>query len=204
MTNLNRAHSNLVGSAGHHGHGETLSMGAKITAIAASLDPLKTALVSLAGATSGIGAIAVPDFAAVETKTNDLLIRMGNLATNLGSGSGAGQIQRILDAFTGHGFVEKVRSAVTAYNNFSTELARIGGGDVNVALNALGNNLTGRAEATLGNTAARIDVHVNVSLDADNMSRVLYHYSGRDSSNAAGTAHGPAGAIMGSSFNPLH
>ena len=98
----------------------------------------------------------------------------------------------------------KVRSAVTAYNSFSDELARVGGGDVNVALRALGNNLVGRADETLGNTAARINVHVNVSLDADNMSRVLYHYSGRDSSNTSGTAHGPAGSIMGSSFNPLH
>lgn len=206
MTNLNRAHSNLVGSAGSHGHGATASMGTKITEIAGvnGLGGLQTALSSLAGATTGIAGIAVPDFAAVETKTNDLLTRMGTLATNLGSGSGAGQIERILNAFTGHGFVAKVRSAVTAYNSFSNELARVGGGNVDVALRALGNNLVGRADETLGNTAARINVHVNVSLDADNMSRVLYHYSGRDSSNASGTAHGPAGSIMGSSFNPLH
>ena len=206
MTNLNRAHSNLVGSAGSHGHGATASMGTKITEIAGvnGLGGLQTALRSLAGVTTGIASIAVPDFAAVETKTNDLLTRMGTLATNLGSGSGAGQIERILNAFTGHGFVAKVRSAVTAYNSFSDELARVGGGDVNVALRALGNNLVGRADETLGNTAARINVHVNVSLDADNMSRVLYHYSGRDSSNTSGTAHGPAGSIMGSSFNPLH
>lgn len=204
MTNLNRAHSNLVGSAGSHGHGATASMGTKITEIATSLGGLQTALGSLAGVTTGIAGIAVPDFAAVEIKTNDLLTRMGTLATNLGSGSGAGQIERILNAFTGHGFVAKVRSAVNAYNSFSDELARVGGGNVDVALRALGNNLVGRADETLGNTAARINVHVNVSLDADNMSRVLYHYSGRDSSNASGTAHGPAGSIMGSSFNPLH
>ena len=203
MENLNAAHANLVGSAGSHGHGATTGIGAKISAIAAALDTLRSSLTTFQTAVAAIMAVPSIDSAGVATHTNDLINNMGLLASSLSTGTSASSLQRILDTFTAHGFVEKVRSAVAAYNSFSTELTSLRGGDVNVALNALGSNLTGRAEATLGNTAARIDVHVNVSLDAGNMSRVLYHYSGRDSSNAAGTAHGPAGAIMGSSFNPL-
>ena len=52
----------------------------------------------------------------------------------------------------------------------------------------------------LAGTSARINVNVNVRLDAANLSKVLYAYSLEPSSNTTGTADGPPGSVKHSQF----
>ena len=204
MTNITKAHNKLVGSGGRGSSG----IGAKLGAIGRAFSEMITGMTTIKTELTNFGTQfpAVSgghslDFATVETATHDLLSEMDRLATRL-EDSDSGMIQRITETFTGRGFMAKVRTAVQSYNSFSRELSGLRGGDVNVSLRALNNSLVGRANQDLASTSARINVNVNVRMDAQNMSRVLYSYSHEDHSNGAGNSEGPPGSIRASVFNP--
>ena len=206
MTNITKAHNKLVGSGGRGSSG----IGAKLGAIGRAFSEMITGMTTIKTELTNFGTQfpAVSgghsfDFATVETVTHDLLSQMDGLATRLEEGSDSGMIQRITETFTGRGFMAKVRTAVQSYNSFSRELSGLRGGDVNVSLRALNNSLVGRANQDLASTSARINVNVNVRMDAQNMSRVLYSYSHEDHSNGAGNSEGPPGSIRANSFNNI-
>ena len=205
MTNITKAHNKLVGSGGRGSSGIGAKLGAIGTAFSGMITGMTTIKTELTNFGTQFPAVTSGhyfDFRTVEAVTHDLLNEMDGLATRL-AGSESGMIQRITETFTGRGFMAKVRTAVAAYNNFSRELAGLRGGDVNVSLRALNNNLVGRANQDLASTSARINVNVNVRMDAQNMSRVLYSYSHEDHSNGAGNSQGPPGSIQAGSFNPI-
>jgi hypothetical protein len=205
MTNITKAHNKLVGSGGRGSSGIGAKLGAIGTAFSCMITGMTTIKTELTNFETYFPTVASGhyfDFATVERVTHDLLSEMDGLATRL-AGSESGMIQRITETFTGRGFMAKVRTAVAAYNNFSRELAGLRGGDVNVSLRALNNNLVGRANQDLASTSARINVNVNVRMDAQNMSRVLYSYSHEDHSNGAGNSEGPPGSIRTGSFNNI-
>ena len=205
MTNITKAHNKLVGSGGRGSSGT----GDKLKAIGGALKDMLTGMTTIKTESTNF-ATSFPlvasghyfDFTRVEQVTHDLLSNMDRLAESL-AGSDSGMIQRITETFTGRGFMAKVRTAVAAYNNFSRELAGLHGGDVDVSLRALNNNLVGRANQDLASTSARINVNVNVRMDAQNMSRVLYSYSNEDHSNGPGNSDGPPGSIRRGSFNSI-
>lgn len=203
MTNITKAHNKLVGSGGRGSSG----IGAKLGAIGRAFSDMIGGMTTIKTELTNFGTQfpaggSTFDFATVERVTTDLLHKMDGLAERL-AGSDSGMIQRITETFTGRGFMAKVRTAVQSYNSFSRELSGLRGGDVNVSLRALNNSLVGRANQDLASTSARINVNVNVRMDAQNMSRVLYSYSHEDHSNGAGNSEGPPGSIRTSSFNNI-
>ena len=201
MTNITKAHNKLVGSGGRGSSG----IGAKLGAIGTAFSGMLTGMTTIKTELTNFGTQfpaggSTFDFATVERVTTDLLHKMDELAERL-AGSDSGMIQRITETFTGRGFMAKVRTAVQSYNSFSRELSGLRGGDVNVSLRALNNSLVGRANQDLASTSARINVNVNVRMDAANVSRVLYDYSHTEQSNVNGDAHGPTGAIRTNAYN---
>ena len=202
MTNITKAHNKLVGSGGRGSSG----IGAKLGAIGRAFSEMLTGMTTIKTELTNFGTQfpaggSTFNFDAVRDVTTDLLHKMDRLATRL-EDSDSGMIQRITETFTGRGFMAKVRTAVQSYNSFSRELSGLRGGDVNVSLRALNNSLVGRANQDLASTSARINVNVNVRMDAQNMSRVLYSYSHEDHSNGAGNSEGPPGSIRAGAFNP--
>jgi phage-related protein len=201
MTNITKAHNKLVGSGGRGSSG----IGAKLGAIGTAFSDMIKGMTTIKTELTNFGTQfpaggSTFNFDAVRDVTTDLLHKMDGLAESL-AGSDSGMIQRITETFTGRGFMAKVRTAVQSYNSFSRELSGLRGGDVNVSLRALNNSLVGRANQDLASTSARINVNVNVRMDAANVSRVLYDYSHTEQSNVNGDAHGPTGAIRTNAYN---
>jgi archaellum component FlaC len=203
--NINKAHSNLVGT-GRNAKG----MGTKLEEIKKQLGTLKDSSADLITSMSGISSVSTSEMdrslGNLKTNVNGILTSLDTFVTDMAtSNHNEGRVGRILAAIGGRSFLGQVHQAVNAYGNFSKELAtltaQIGAQSFDVSLNRLGETLTGHADRTISNAAANVQVNINVRLEAGQVAEALYNYSTGPGSSPHGGAPRPYGFTRAAQAN---
>lgn len=173
----------------------------------ALLSSVRDSLQKITSAASGIGNIAAVDAnAGARLRENNVSLASNTailpiLAEYFGSGAdqSGGQISAITTSIREQA-IAPMRSMVTAYNDFITELRNLSGGDgpLQVALTNLGTTLGGRQTLAVQNAAVNAQINVRVTIDSREIAASL-----RDTTNRTGTAANQK-AFNTSAFNPTY
>ena len=198
---LTKAHRNVVGQ----GRGSK-GMGEKLSDITTQLGTLKSSASTLNTSLQDVETISLDQlntgFNKMKDNLNNILSSMDGFISQVDNDENESRIGRILNSIGRGSFLSQVRTAVTAYGNFSRQLAeltqQIGGHSFDADLHTLGATVTGNAEHTFRTAISNVQVNVNIRLEAGQVANALWHYSNAPSSTGNGGAAPPYGFTPGS------